>query len=71
MWSTQLKPLAVPPKTPGQPVRALTSSVTLPAAADVTVAAYRVWDEVVGLLTLVVRRVWWWSLVRPRRSAAG
>ncbi|MGC4794330.1 hypothetical protein ACLQ3H_09460 [Micromonospora saelicesensis] len=60
----------MPSKTPGSPVRALTSLVTLPAV-DVTVVAYRVWDEAAGLLTLVVRRVRWWSLVRSRRSAAG
>lgn len=46
--------------------------VTLPAAADVTVAAYRVRDEAAGLLTLVVRQAWWWSLARRgRRSATG
>lgn len=73
MWSTQLKLLTVPWKTSGSPVRALTSLVTLPAAAaDVTVAAYRVRDEAAGLLTLVVRQAWWWSLARRgRRSAAG
>ncbi|WP_141710391.1 hypothetical protein [Micromonospora saelicesensis] len=60
----------MPSKTPGSPVRALTSLVTLPAV-DVTVVAYRVWDEAAGLLTLVVRRVRWWSLVRSRRPAAG
>ncbi|MGW3620630.1 hypothetical protein [Micromonospora arida] len=71
MWSTQLKLLTVPVKTSGSPVRALTSLVTLPAA-DVTVAAYRVRDEAAGLLTLVVRQAWWWSLARRgRRSAAG
>lgn len=70
MWSTQLKLLTLPSKTSGSPVRALTSLLTLPAA-DVTVAAYRVWDEAAGLLTLVVRRVRWWSLVRSRRSAVG
>lgn len=75
MWSTQLKLLTLPWKTSGSPVRALTSLVTLPAAAaaaDVTVAAYRVRDEAAGLLTLVVRQAWWWSPARRgRRSAAG
>ncbi|MER7587632.1 hypothetical protein ABTW72_08840 [Micromonospora sp. NPDC127501] len=59
MWSRQLKLLTLPSKTSGSPVWALTPLATLPAAADVTVAAYRVWDEAADLLTLVVQQTWW------------